>query len=53
MEVCMSTVATFGTCWVTHGEITPDTKKENNVISSFLAVITSHVVVFFVFNELR
>ena len=53
MAYSMSTVATVGTCWVTRGGITPDTKKENNVISSFLAVITSHVVVFFVFNELR
>ena len=53
MAYSVSTVATFCTCWVTRGGITPDTKKENNEISSLHAVITSHVVVFFVFNELR
>ena len=33
MAYSVSTVATFGTCWVTLGGITSDTKKENNEIS--------------------
>jgi hypothetical protein len=40
MAYSVSTVATFGTCWVTLVGITSDTKKkENNEISSLHAVI--------------